>query len=199
VVEPLVVLNAGSGAQSASALPVYFDAWRQFRVDIDPSAEPDLIASIADLSSVPDGSMDAVWASHCLEHLFAHEVPSALREFKRVLHGDGFACIIVPDLQAIADWIAKDRLHEPIYESAAGPVTAHDMIWGFGPAIEQGAVGMAHLCGFTPTPLLERLDSAGFGEIVLRRRNTLEIAALALPRDTGSSERRDALVAALPL
>jgi len=186
-----VLLNAGSGASENASIPAFFDSWRQIRVDVNPAARPDILASIVDLSAVTDQAVQAVWSSHCIEHLFAHEVPQALAEFHRVLSDTGFACIVVPDLQAIAHWIATDRLHEPIYESAAGPVTAHDMMWGFGPAIAAGEVAMAHRCGFTPTVFLQRLSEAGFAEIVLRRRSNLELVALALrsvPEDPGRRE-----------
>ena len=192
-----VVLNAGCGAPDGAALPGYFQDWKHLRVDINPLAEPDLVASISDLSAIPDGTIDAIWSTHCMEHLFAHEVPLALAEFRRVLAITGFACIIVPDLQAIAEWISSDRLHETIYESAAGPVTAHDMVWGFGPAIAQGEVAMAHRCGFTPTLFLQRLNDAGFPEIVLRRRSNLELGALVLAQTAATSERRESLLAAL--
>jgi SAM-dependent methyltransferase len=194
-----VVLNAGCGASDSTALPAFFKGWRHVRVDIDPLAEPDLVASISNLSAIPDGAIDAVWSAHCLEHLFAHEVPLALGEFRRVLAETGFACIIVPDLQAIADWVAKDRLHETIYHSAAGPVTAHDMLWGFGLAIAQGNHSMAHRCGFTPTLFLNQLTAAGFGEIALRRRDNLELAALVLREASATAERRESLMADLSL
>jgi ubiquinone/menaquinone biosynthesis C-methylase UbiE len=165
-------------------------------VDIDPRLKPDVVANIADLSAIPDRTVDAVWSAHCVEHLFAYQVPRALAEFRRVLREDGFACIIVPDLQAIAHWIATDRLHETIYQSAAGPVTAHDMMWGFGQAIARGQTAMAHHCGFTPTLFLQCLREAGFAEIVLRRRkSSLELAALALQRRSLGPEQRNKLMA----
>jgi SAM-dependent methyltransferase len=195
-----VLLNAGSGKPGNLRLPPIFRSWRQIRVDIDPDAEPDLLANVSDLSAVPDGTVDAIWCAHCVEHLFAHEVPLALSEFRRVLRHDGFACIIVPDLQQISQWIADDRLHETIYESPAGPVTAHDMLWGYGPAIERGATQMAHHCGFTPTLFLDRLKEAGFREIVLRRRkNKLELAGLALQTPSKSMEQRKKKMAELGL
>jgi SAM-dependent methyltransferase len=186
-----VLLNAGCGKAGNLRSPRMFRSWSQIRVDIDPDTEPDILANVSDLSAIPDGAVDAIWCAHCIEHLFPHEVPLALSEFRRVLRDDGFACIIVPDLQEISHWIANDRLHETIYESSAGPVTAHDMVWGYGPAIERGATRMAHHCGFTPTLLLDRLKEAGFAEIVLRRRkNNLELAGLALQKPSASAERR---------
>ena len=169
-------------------------------MDIDPGVEPDIIASIADLSAIPDRTVDAIWCSHCVEHLFAHQVPMALAEFRRVLRTDGFACVIVPDLQEISAWITADRLHETIYESPAGPVTAHDILWGFGPAIANGAIGMAHHCGFTPTLFLACLNEAGFAEILLRRKkSTLELVGLALQTPAKDPAVREQTMAELGL
>jgi len=194
-----VFINAGCGLPGNSRLPAFFSEWRQIRVDVDPGMQPDVVANIADLSAIPDGSADAVWSSHSMEHLFAHEVPMALTGFRRVVRETGFVCIIVPDLQAIAHWIASDRLHETIYDSAAGPVTAHDMLWGFSEAIARGKSAMAHHCGFTPTLFLRCIKDAGFAEILLRRRSNLELVALALPRKSEGPERRESLLAGLGL
>lgn len=192
-----MVLNAGCGG--SAALPAFFGKWRQIRVDLNPDVQPDLVASITDLAAVPDASIDAVWSAHCLEHLFAYEVPRALGEFRRVLKTSGFACIIVPDIQAIAEYIAQDRLCETIYESPSGPVTAQDVLWGFGPALERGELTMAHRCGFTPTAFMQRLNGANFAEFVLRRRSNLELAAVALPQVCGDEARRESLLACLEL
>jgi hypothetical protein len=192
-----ILLNAGCGPPEHSAIPPFFGDWHQIRVDVNPANEPDIVTSIIDLSMIEDGAVQAVWSSHCIEHLFPHEVPGALAEFRRVLGATGFACIVVPDLQAIAHWIATDRLHEAIYESAAGPVTAHDMVWGFSPAIAAGDIAMAHRCGFTPTLFLRRLGDAGFAEIVLRRRANLELVALALRTASEDPGQWEALLAQL--
>ena len=192
-----VFVNAGCGASDRSSMPAFFADWREIRVDIDPATRPDLVTSIIDLSAIPGGTIDAVWSAHCIEHLYAHEVPMALAEFRRVLRKSGFACLITPDLQAAAEWVLRDRMHECIYQSPSGPVTAHDMIWGFGRAIEGGKIAMAHRCGFTPTPLIQRLNEAGFDEIMLRRKSSLELVALALPRRTSSSKERESLMARL--
>ena len=36
---------------------------------------------MTDMSMVDSAAVDAVWSSHNLEHLYAHEVPVALGEF----------------------------------------------------------------------------------------------------------------------
>src|SRR5439155_12181018 len=135
-----------------------------------PGVGPDILADITDLSAIETGSVDAICSAHCLEHLYLHQVGKAVAEAYRILADDGFYCLIVPDLQAIADFIATDRLHEVVYEAPAGPVVAHDMLYGFGPALAEGRLAMAHRCGFTPTLLLQKLQEAPFAEIVLRRR-----------------------------
>jgi hypothetical protein len=100
-------------------------------------------------------------------------------------------------LQAIASWIANDSLHETIYESPAGPITAHDMLWGYGPAIQRGSLAMAHHCGFTATGMLRYLEGIGFAEMVIRRPTNLELIAIAFCQPPSSPEVRDVLVARL--
>ena len=198
--DPRILINAGSGVRDGGRVPRYFGSWRQIRVDLDPSVEPDLVASITDLSGIPDGIADALWSAHCLEHLYAHEVARALGEFCRVLKPTGFACLMVPDLQAAAIVAARDELHSVLYESPAGPVTAHDMMFGYGPAIAEGHTFMAHRCGFTPTLLGTRLHESKFAEVVLRRREaSLELAAVAFRAPQASAGARNALMADLDL
>lgn len=195
-----VLINVGCGPRHASALPAYFDTWRQLRVDVDPSVEPDIVADLTDLSPIPDASADAVWAAHCVEHLYAHQVPLALAEFRRVLCDDGFVCVIVPDLQTVAQYVAADQLHEPLYQSAAGPVTPHDIFFGFGQAIASGHAAMAHRCGFTPRSLQLCFQQQPFGELLIRRRMTqFELAAVARATPAKDDAERAALMIALEL
>jgi hypothetical protein len=93
--------------------------------------------------------------------------------------------------------IATDQLNETIYESPSGPVTAHDVIWGFGPALASGNLAMAHHSGFTPATFLKAITAAGFEEILLRRMSNLELVALALRNPSRSADYRDQLLAEL--
>lgn len=194
-----VLVNLGSGAKGSAPLPAMFADWRELRVDVDARMAPDILADITDLSAIESGSADAVWLAHCLEHLYLYQVGKAIAESYRILTADGFLCLIVPDLQAIADYIANDRLHEVVYESPAGPVIAHDMIYGFGPYLAQGRPSMAHKCGFTPSLLLQKLQEAPFAEIVMRRRAGQELAAVACKRAPTGDAKREAFLAALEL
>lgn len=195
-----VLVNVGCGPRNSVTLPSYFDGWRHLRVDVDPTVEPDIVANLTDLSPIPDGSADAVWAAHCVEHLYEHQVSAALAEFRRVLREDGFVCVIVPDLQTVAQYVAEDRLHEPLYHSPAGPITAHDIFFGFGAAIARGRVSMAHRCGFTPASLQRCFQQHPFGELLVRRRIAdFELAAVARATAAKDDEERVALMTALRL
>ncbi len=195
-----LLLNVGCGPIDGGRLPAHFDGWRKLRVDVDPLVKPDILADLTDLSQIADASADAVWAAHCVEHLYAHQVRLALSEFRRVLRNDGFVCVIVPDLQTVASYLVADRLHEPLYQSSAGPVTPHDIIFGFGPAIAAGRSSMGHRCGFTPGMLQRCFGGQRFGEVLLRRRTAqLELAALARVTLANDEADRLALMAALEL
>ena len=193
-------LNCGAGPRGGGGVPEFFGTWREIRIDLDPKTAPDVVASITDLSEIPDGVADAVFTSHCLEHLYQHQVPAALGEFHRVLNEGGFLCLYVPDLQAVAERIAADQLADIAYESPAGPVTPHDMVYGFSPALAQGHVHMAHRCGFTRTVLAQRLREAGFTDSLLRRNpKTIELNVLAAKTTFGGPERLSALTVGLGL
>jgi len=43
-----------------------------------------------DMPAVADGSVDAIYSSHNIEHLYPDEIPVALKEFLRVLKPEGF-------------------------------------------------------------------------------------------------------------
>ncbi|ABA81708.1 methyltransferase domain-containing protein [Rhodobacter sphaeroides] len=169
--ETRTVLHVGCGAANPAKLPGdVFPAgdWRELRLDIDPGVAPDILASITGMPMVADGSVDAVWSSHNLEHLRPHEVPLALAEFHRVLRPGGFLLATLPDLQAVALLVAQGLLEEPAYVSALGPIAPLDILYGFRPAIAEGNDFMAHRTGFTAASLARHLGAAGFAEITVQ-------------------------------
>jgi ubiquinone/menaquinone biosynthesis C-methylase UbiE len=121
------------------------------------------------MSIVPTASVDAVWSSHNVEHLYAHQVPTALGEFRRVLKPGGFALITVPDLQAVCRHIAEDKLEEVLYQSPAGPIRPIDVVYGHRASIGRGNTFMAHHTGFTAKTLGGRLLRAGFARARVKR------------------------------
>lgn len=176
------LLHVGCGLPDPRKLPPAFFApgeWREVRLDIDPGVAPDIIGSITDMAAVASASFDAVWSAHNLEHLFAHEVPLALREFRRVLRPGGFALITLPDLQRVAELVAQDRLADPAYLSPAGPITPLDMLYGHGAAIAAGNAFMAHRSGFTARTLEAALVAARFDSVRVVRDESYALWATA--------------------
>jgi predicted SAM-dependent methyltransferase len=141
------------------------EQWREIRLDIDPSVTPDIIGTMTDMSAVETASVDAVFSSHNIEHLYPHEVLVALAEFLRVLKDDGFAVITCPDLKSVAKRIADDLLLEPVYQSGMGPIAPLDLLYGHRASLAKGNLYMAHRCGFTQKVLAETLQAVGFKSV----------------------------------
>ena len=162
------VLNAGSGGLNNGALHTAFrsNGWKEVRLDIDPSAQPDIVGSFSEMRGVvADLSFDAVWSSHSLEHLHTHQVIPALREFRRVLKVDGFALVTCPDLKAIATLLLNSGSEAVAYQSRLGPIRVLDMIYGHARSIAEGRDSMAHNTGFTVERLGRVAIEAGFAEV----------------------------------
>ncbi|WP_156381649.1 methyltransferase domain-containing protein [Aurantimonas sp. Leaf443] len=169
---PRTVLNIGSGPARPEKLHAAFRGpdWREVRLDIDPEVLPDILGTMTDMgASVATGSVDAIWSSHNIEHLPAHEVPTAFAEFARVLTPGGFALLTCPDIEAVAALVVEKGLDCVAYVSPAGPVTPLDMLFGHGASIAAGHGFMAHRTGFTVQRLARIVLEAGFGEVRLAR------------------------------
>ena len=163
-------------------------AWSEIRLDIDPSVSPDVIGTMTDMASVSSGSVNAVFSSHNIEHLYPHEVPLALAEFLRVLSDDGFAVITCPDLQSVCALIAEDKLTEAAYTSLAGPIAPLDILYGHRPAMARGNLYMAHRCGFTQSVLAATLKASGFASVASMRRSGPNFDLWALASKSTRSE-----------
>jgi predicted O-linked N-acetylglucosamine transferase (SPINDLY family) len=168
------VLHVGCGPYRPDSLPETFrtDEWQEVRLDIDPAVRPDIIGSITDMSAVPSESVDAVYSSHNVEHVYDHQVLLVLAEFHRVLKPGGFAMILVPDIQIAAEAVAEGNLEDsPLYISPAGPIAAIDMFYGFRKLIAPGNYYMAHHTAFTAKSLSDKMQQAGFRDLDARREN----------------------------
>ncbi len=175
------LLHAGCGEKNPNKVPkAYRDGtWHEVRLDIEKRVAPDIIADIRDLHPVISGTFDAVFSSHMVEHLYPHDVPVAFAEMLRVLKPGGHALLFCPDLQQVAEIIAKGNLTEPIYTAPAGPVAPIDILYGFRPALARGDLYMAHKSGFTPASLKEVMTGAGFSNVTVGQGpNLLEIKAI---------------------
>ena len=161
-----VFLHVGCGRKTKQYTPFADKDWQEIRLDIDASVNPDVVGTMTDLSAVADASVDAVFSSHNIEHLYPHDVPLALAEFKRVLKSDGFVLITCPDLQSVCALVAADQLTEPAYQSGQGPISPIDILYGHRAAMQAGNLYMAHRCGFTRKVLAATLQAAGFSSLV---------------------------------
>lgn len=176
------VLNAGSGPKSNRKLNAVFEpaGWQEIRIDLDPRVEPDVIGSMTNLRPhFGAGSFDAIWSSHSLEHLHAYEIPAALAEFRRILRDDGFALITCPDLETVMNLFLEHGSSHVVYQSAAGPITPLDMMFGHTSSIASGHPHMAHHSGLTSERLGDLLLQAGFAEAITKRQD-YDLWALAL-------------------
>lgn len=170
---PKTILHVGPGHRNNGAkLPAPFQnrEWREIRLDIDPANEPDIVGSMLDMTAVKDESVDALYSAHNIEYVYAHEVPLALKEFLRVLKPEGFLVVTCPDLQAVCQLVAEDKLTETAYTAQAGAITPLDILYGHGAALAEGHPYMAHKCGFTLKTLTQALHSAGFASSAGKRR-----------------------------
>ena len=158
------LLHVGCGPKYKQQTSAGFnsDDWSEIRLDVDSTVNPDVLGSMTDMSTVASESMDAVFSSHNIEHLYPHEVPVALAEIVRVLKPDGFLVVVCPDLQAAAKLIAEDRMFETAYESPAGPVTPFDMVYSHRSYTHRDKPHQAHHSGFSKSTLQGTLLANGF-------------------------------------
>lgn len=165
-------LHVGCGPAKKEDTTYGFNSheWEEIRFDIDPNVHPDILGTMIDMKNVETGSMHAIFSSHNIEHLYAHEVVIALHEFLRVLNDDGFVVITCPDLQSVCEAVVADKLLDTLYESGIGPITPLDIIYGHRGFIADGNTYMAHKCGFTQSVLSGCLVSAGFKSVLVGRR-----------------------------
>lgn len=193
-------LNVGSGPAGSGLRPPGFPAsWRELRLDADAQVAPDILAPAHDLSPVASGTMDALFSSHCLEHLYLDQAVPALREWRRVLRHSGFMLLLCPDLQAAAQMIAEDRLFDIAYLG----IRPYDIVFSHQGLVAQGrAQGhsfMEHKSGYTLSTLLQLVQAAGFGAHAgLRLRQRFELWVMAWAGDVPEAEARAQFARHLP-
>ncbi len=157
------LLHVGCGHENKSHLKGFNnDHWKEIRFDIDENFNPDIVGTMTDMKSVETASVDALYSSYNIDHIFPHQVPIALREFHRVLKEDGIVVIKCPDIQGVCEAVAQDKLLDPLYDSPAGPISPIDILFGNRKAIAEGNEYMAKKGGFTYSVLNGALYEAGF-------------------------------------
>jgi SAM-dependent methyltransferase len=170
------VLNVGGGP--TRHIPSMYDGWDQDLLDIDPAVSPDIICDAKELFDLPGKTYDSVYCSHNLEHFYHHEVPRVLMGFRHILKDDGFVCVVVPDLSGLLRDIQGKDLHDNYYQSSAGPISFHDVIYGWGDRVSTGNEYYSHKTSFTPKSLRSALLMAGFPDLEITGDGGLNIQAI---------------------
>jgi hypothetical protein len=154
-----ILLNVGCGNRYVRQGWPYFESWKEIRADLYVE-DADIKCDIVKLNGVTDSSVDCIWASHVVEHLYWHELPETFGNFMRVLKPNGCAVVIVPDLGAIADRI-KDGLLEPVREYNNCNLAPIDFIFGGRDFHQRDGIGQLHKTGFTSKSMGQVLNSLG--------------------------------------
>lgn len=193
-------LHVGCGPQDKTGLKGFSGAdWQEVRFDIDKSVNPDIEGTLTDMSKVRSGSVDAIYSSHNLEHIYPHEVPLALGEFYRVLTTSGLVVITCPDLQSVCAAAATKGLTEPLYISPSGAISAIDILYGHRGYMAQGNLYMAHKGGFTLGTLKDGLLAAGFAKAIgATRPRAFDLWMLAVKKEVPDTRLQELALAFLP-
>ncbi len=180
-----IVLHVGCGSKNIINTPFKELDWEEIRLDIDNNNKPDIVNSMTDMHNVLDSSVDAVFSSHNIEHLYEYQVEIALKEFIRVLKPEGFALITCPDLMSTCKLIVEDKLNDIAYMSKAGGITPLDILYGHRLSIKAGNEFMCHKTGFTKKTLTAYFMNAGFETIAtLSRSSNFDLWGLATKAKT---------------
>lgn len=76
-------------------------------LDMDSTLDPDVIDDVCALTSIEDGSVDIIYASHVLEHTGRWKWKSALALWAKKLKPGGILRIAVPCFPAALHWYKK--------------------------------------------------------------------------------------------
>jgi predicted SAM-dependent methyltransferase len=78
-------------------------------IDAIPFDHVDHVASIDNLSFIPENSVETIYNCHVLEHFKRRDTARVLKEWHRVLKPGGILRVSVPDFQAIAELYCKHK------------------------------------------------------------------------------------------
>ena len=199
-------LHVGCGhLNKSSCLGFENDNWKEIRLDIDKNVNPDIVGTLTDMKSVDTGSVDAIYSSHNIEHIYSYEVPIALREFYRVLKEDGIVVITCPDLQSVCEAVVQDKLFQTLFQGKSVPegydvpVTAFDILFGHRETTEDGNVFMVHKGGFTYSVLDRAFYEAGFKvRVGGRRPEACDLFLVAFKQKKSEEEVKKIAIPFLP-
>jgi len=166
----------GAGREQVMLEDFRREEWDHLRVDIDSNVLPDVVDDMRTLVTVEDSSVDGVYSSHNLEHLHPNDSLKAMQTFLRVLKPGGIFFAVVPDVQIACEWIARGDGLKTIYQSAAGPITPIDMVYGYRPFTFDNPFQM-HRMGFTVAIMDWMIREAGFTQCKVQNGSGFDVWA----------------------
>jgi len=186
------VLNVGGGSKATPISP-HFDDWQHDLLDIDPRGAPDIVCDARELATLDGKIYDAIYCSHNLEHYYRHDALQVLRGFAHMLNETGFAEIRVPDIAQVLRAVHEQALDfdDVLYQSAVGPISAHDVIYGLqSEIVSSGQDFYAHKTGFTPKSLIDILQIGGFNTVYLVNDEHLAVHAYAFKSQPTQEQKK---------
>ena len=175
------VLNVGGNSKDI-AIPEIYQDFEHLILDIDERVAPDILGDARKLKEQAACSFEAVYCSHNLEHYHEHEVETVLSGFLHILKSGGFAHIVVPDIEAVINTVAREKigLTDHLYVTRSGiPIRPLDVIYGWSKEIrDSGQDYFSHKTGFSEATLTEKLRASGFTKIFSSKSN-LQVSAIA--------------------
>ena len=146
------ILNVGFGGSKISDQLYTEDLleYREISLDIDNLYNPDILADITNISHIPNNYVDCAYSSHMIEHIHYFKVPIVINELLRVVKNGGFVRFITPNMKTVAIRLASGKILDTVYDSAGGPISAMDMLYGSRYHTHRHSSDfMVHKCGFT--------------------------------------------------
>lgn len=128
------------------------DGWKIFNVNAGPHV--DFVGDILDLSRFADGSVDEIYASHVLEHVWLEQAKAVLRAFARILAPGGRLMLSVPDLPTLCRIYLDPRLSQKQSMQVMGMI--------YGAHLDEHDI---HHAGYDETLMRAILTEAGFRRI----------------------------------
>lgn len=146
------ILNVGFGGSKINDQLHTEDLldYREISLDIDNQYNPDILADITNISHIPNDYVDCAYSSHMIEHIHYFKVPIVINELLRVCKPGGFVRFITPNMKTVAIRLASGKILDTVYDSAGGPISAMDMLYGSRYHTHRHSSDfMVHKCGFT--------------------------------------------------
>lgn len=174
------LLNVGGGP--TRTIPQQYDGYEQDLLDIDSNVNPDICHDAYKLDELKLGEIyDVVYSSHTLEHFYQYQIPKIIKNIYDVLKPGGTIDFVVPCISRVFyDMCGRCvDINDVYYRTSNGiPITFHDVIFGFGLAIQGGNEYYSHKCGFTPISFTQYLIDAGLVDVTtMESSSNLHIAA----------------------